>query len=47
MTVSEAVTAGYPPAAAAGHVPPLAELAHRHPDVAAALTSLFPAGIAR
>jgi hypothetical protein len=46
MTVGEVVAAGYPPAAAAGHVPCLPELARRHPDLTAALTALFPAGMA-
>jgi hypothetical protein len=46
LTVGEAVVAAYPAAAAAGFVPRLGELERRHPDLAAALNTFFPVGMA-
>ena len=49
-SAGDVVAAEYPPAAAAGRVPPPSELAARHPDLAAALGAyfrdVFPTGMA-
>jgi hypothetical protein len=43
-TAADVVTAEYPGAAAVGWVPRPADLAVRHPDLASAIASVFPAG---